>query len=87
MNEEILKRIKSTYPGKDLVVHQSTPVLLFGDFNNAGVFTLGINPSNLEFADKKGKKNIVNQGKNLLIFQQMHIKSIKAKAGKVGLIF
>ena len=55
MNEEILKRIRSTYPGKDLVVHQSTPVLSFGDFQNAGIFTLGINPSNLEFVDKKGE--------------------------------
>jgi len=55
MDKEILKRIKSTYPGKDLVVHQSTPVLSFGDFQNAGVFTLGINPSNLEFVDKKGE--------------------------------
>jgi hypothetical protein len=55
MNEEILKRIKSTYPGKDLVVHQSTPVLSFGDFQKAGLFTLGINPSNLEFLDNKGK--------------------------------
>jgi hypothetical protein len=55
MNKEILKRIRSTYPGKDLVVHQSTPVLSFGNFQNAGVFTLGINPSNLEFLDKKGE--------------------------------
>ncbi len=55
MNKEILKRIRSTYPGKDLVVHQSTPVLSFGDFQNAGVFTLGINPSNLEFLDNKGE--------------------------------
>ena len=55
MDKEILKRIKSSYPGKDLVVHQSTPVLSFGDFQNAGIFTLGINPSNLEFVDKKGE--------------------------------
>lgn len=55
MNKEILKRIKSTYPGKDLVVNQSTPVLSFGDFQNARVFTLGINPSNLEFVDRKGE--------------------------------
>ena len=55
MNEEILKRIRSNYPGKDLVVNQSTPVLSFGDFQNAEVITLGINPSNREFEDKKGE--------------------------------
>jgi len=54
MNKEILKRIRSNYPGKDLVVNQSTPVLSFGDFQKAEVFTLGINPSNLEFLDDNG---------------------------------
>jgi len=54
MEDEILNRIRSPYPNGDLVVDQSTPVLSFGDFQRAGIFTLGINPSNLEFLDSKG---------------------------------
>ena len=55
MNDQILKRIQSPYPVDDLIVNQSTPVLSFGDFLNAEVFTLGINPSNLEFLNNKGE--------------------------------
>ena len=55
MNKEILNRIRSTYPSDELIVRHSTPVLSFGDFQNAGVFTLGINPSNLEFENTKGE--------------------------------
>ena len=55
MNKHIFKRIKSPYPLSDIIVKQSTPVLSFGDFQKAEVFTLGINPSNLEFEDNKGE--------------------------------
>lgn len=55
MNKHIFKRIKSPYPLSDIIVKQSTPVLSFGDFQNAEVFTLGINPSNLEFEDHNGE--------------------------------
>jgi hypothetical protein len=55
MDKHILERIKSRYPLSDIVVKQSTPVLSFGDFQKAEVFTLGINPSNLEFEDNKGE--------------------------------
>jgi hypothetical protein len=54
MNKQILKRIQSPYPIKNAIVNHSTPVLSFGDFLNAEVFTLGINPSNLEFLNRKG---------------------------------
>jgi hypothetical protein len=55
MDKHILRRIKSHYPLSDIIVKQSTPVLSFGDFQMAEVFTLGINPSNLEFEDNKGE--------------------------------
>ena len=53
MEDEILNRIKSSYPKGNLVVDQSTPVLSFGDFQSAGIFTLGINPSNLNSQTEK----------------------------------
>jgi hypothetical protein len=55
MEKYILERIKSPYPLSDIIVKQSTPVLSFGDFQKAEVFTLGINPSNLEFEDNNGE--------------------------------
>ena len=73
MNEEILKRIRSNYPGEDLVVDRSTPVLSFGDFQKAEVFTLGINPSNLEFLDEK-KELLKNQLRRL-----QTLSSLKSK--------
>lgn len=53
MKEEILTRLQSNCPIPSLLVKESTPVISFGDFERARVFTLGINPSNLEFEDKK----------------------------------
>ena len=73
MEDEILNRIKSSYPKGNLVVDQSTPVLSFGDFQSAGIFTLGINPSNLEFTDRKGGL-LKNQKRRL-----QTLSSLKAK--------
>ena len=36
-------------------VEGATPVLSFGDYTKAQIATLGINPSSLEFVDKRGK--------------------------------
>jgi hypothetical protein len=36
-------------------VEGATPVLSFGDYTKAKIATLGINPSSLEFVDKRGK--------------------------------
>ena len=55
MNKFIKDRIKSPYPIPKIIVSKSTPVLSFGDFRKAKVFTLGINPSNLEFENKNGE--------------------------------
>ena len=36
-------------------VEGATPVLSFGDYTKAQITTIGINPSSLEFVDKRGK--------------------------------
>ena len=55
VKEEIKNRLQSNCPIPSLLVPKSTPVISFGDFERARVFTLGINPSNLEFEDRKGE--------------------------------
>lgn len=55
VKEEIKNRLQSNCPIPSLLVPKSTPVISFGDFERARVFTLGINPSNLEFEDGKGQ--------------------------------
>ena len=55
MDNQIIKRIKSPYPLPKIIVEKSTPVLSFGNFQNAKLFTLGINPSNREFENKSGE--------------------------------
>ena len=55
VKEEIKNRLQSNCPIPSLLVPKSTPVISFGDFERARVFTLGINPSNLEFEDRKGQ--------------------------------
>lgn len=48
-------RIRRPLPPPDLcVVRGSTPVVSFGNAQSAGVATLGLNPSRIEFVDKKG---------------------------------
>ena len=55
VKEEIKNRLQSNCPIPSLLVPKSTPVISFGDFERARVFTLGINPSNLEFEDREGQ--------------------------------
>ena len=50
----LVSMVRREPPIKDVVVEGSTPVVSFGDFRQVRVATLGINPSNLEFADQKG---------------------------------
>jgi hypothetical protein len=52
--EWLLSMVRRTPPMPDLIVEKSTPVVSFGDFRNASIATLGINPSNLEFEDRGG---------------------------------
>ena len=70
MDKHILDRIKSPYPIPEIIVKKSTPVLSFGDFQNAKVFTLGINPSNLEFEDRNGEL-LKNQMRRLQTFNSL----------------
>ena len=51
----LVSMVRREPPIKDVVVNRSTPVVSFGDFRQVRVATLGINPSNLEFVDAKGK--------------------------------
>ena len=51
----LVSMVRREPPIKDVVVNGSTPVVSFGDFRQVRVATLGINPSNLEFVDAKGK--------------------------------
>jgi len=54
--EYIERRIRQPRPAQLPVVPCSTPVVAFGDVQFAGVATLGLNPSKLEFLDERGKE-------------------------------
>src|SRR5258708_7804842 len=47
-------RIRRPWPPGLCVVRGSTPVVAFGDCRSARAATLGLNPSRVEFLDKKG---------------------------------
>jgi hypothetical protein len=47
--EYVKARIRRDYPANCHVVHGTTPVVSFGDFQSAWVATLGLNPSDKEF--------------------------------------
>jgi hypothetical protein len=72
MDKQVLDRIKSPYPLPGVIVKQSTPVLSFGDFQKAEIFTLGINPSNLEFEDNKGAL-LMNNRRRLETYNSLKI--------------
>ncbi len=50
---------------RPLILKGSTPVISFGDFTKAEIATLGINPSPLEFVDRRG--NLLGLSKKRLI--------------------
>jgi hypothetical protein len=54
--EYIETRIRQRKPDGIPVVPGSTPVVAFGDVQNANVATLGLNPSRLEFLDRHGNE-------------------------------
>lgn len=49
---------------RPLILKGSTPVISFGDFTKAEIATLGINPSPLEFVDRRG--NLLGMSKKRL---------------------
>ena len=51
--QQLKSRIKSPYPLPDQIVKGSTPVISFGDFWQAKIFTVGLNPSKWEFLNNK----------------------------------
>lgn len=51
----LLSMIRREPPIEGLIVAKSTPVVSFGNFLTARIATLGINPSNREFEDQKGR--------------------------------
>ena len=51
-------RIREPLPADSYVVPGSTPVISFGDARAATVATLGLNPSRIEFLDRKGQELI-----------------------------
>lgn len=54
MHKRLEERLRKPFPKHCPVVSDSTPVLSFGDFLTASTFSLGINPSNLEFLSRAG---------------------------------
>lgn len=54
--EYIERRIRRPIPADSHVVAGSTPVVSFGDAHSATVATLGLNPSRVEFLDRKGNE-------------------------------
>jgi hypothetical protein len=67
MDNQLLQRIRrpSSIPG---VIPGSTPVVSFGDFTNARIVTLSINPSSKEFL--KGKK-LLPMGEKRLVDREV----------------
>lgn len=55
--EQVIKRVMADYPRLTEIVDFSTPVVSFGNPNDAEVATLGINPSSNEFQVGKGNKS------------------------------
>lgn len=49
-------RIRRPFPHDLFVVPNSTPVIAFGDVYSASIATLGLNPSRVEFQDRKGQE-------------------------------
>ncbi len=52
----LISRIETSEMQHSGVIHWGCPVPVFGNLERATVATLGINPSNLEFVDSKGKE-------------------------------
>ncbi|NDA83046.1 MAG: hypothetical protein EBY01_08350, partial [Actinobacteria bacterium] len=48
-----------------LILEGSTPVISFGDFTKSSIATLGINPSPLEFINRRG--HILNSSEKRLV--------------------
>jgi len=74
MDEEVIKRIMSPYPIQEEIVEQSTPVVSFGHYKEARVFTLGINPSNKEF-ENKNKELLKNNKRRLQTYSSLKLNS------------
>ena len=56
VHDYIADRIRCPIPHESHVVPGSTPVVSFGDAQSAGVATLGLNPSRIEFLDSNGRE-------------------------------
>ena len=59
MNAEIINLVSRLADDRIInssVISWGSPVPSFGDLSNASIATIGLNPSNLEFVDEKGKE-------------------------------
>ena len=67
IEERVIERAMAFYPEIEEIVAFSTPVVSFGNPNNARVVTVGINPSSSEFQVAGKSKNPLPVGKKRLV--------------------
>lgn len=65
----ILERIKRPIENKMRIIRGTTPVIYFGNYNDAKACTISINPSDKEFKNGKGK--LLDNGKERLCSRKM----------------
>jgi hypothetical protein len=69
------ERLRQPMPDNHFIVKNSTPVLSFGDSRTAHVATLGLNPSRIEFLDKKGEE-LLGPNRRLETLTSLQIPSL-----------
>jgi hypothetical protein len=57
----LVKQLGSGLLAQDAVIDWAAPVPSFGNYETAGIATVGINPSNLEFVDSAGAELLGNE--------------------------
>ena len=67
IDERVIQRAMEPYPKIPEIVPFSTPVVSFGDPNEASMVTVGINPSSLEFFKGSKVKKLLAPGEKRLV--------------------
>jgi len=68
-NSEILERVKRPIEDNTHIIPGTTPVIYFGNYDNAKACTISINPSDKEFKNDKGE--LLENGKARLCSRKM----------------
>jgi hypothetical protein len=82
MPNYIEERIRKKVPMNSCIIYGSTPVVSFGNSRSATVATLGLNPSRLEFLDRRGTE-LIDSSRRLSTHRSLGITDLSIASSAI----